>query len=84
MATIAEEILAIVKRLPPEEQRRVLDYAQEREQSIPTVSALPASGTPMSNLLRFAGALPSDVVDEMAEAIQDCERIETDDDDLSF
>jgi len=72
MATIAEEILAIINRLPAAEQRRVLDYAQEREQSIPTVSATPVSGTPMSNLLRFAGALPPDVVDEMAEAIQGC------------
>jgi hypothetical protein len=69
--------------LPPAEQQRVLDYAQEREQSIPTVSTS-VNGTPMSNLLRFAGALPSDVVDSMTEAIQDCERIETEDDNLSF
>jgi hypothetical protein len=79
MATVPEEIQAIVKLLSPDEQRRVLEFARSisRPRGI-DLSSLPRStpppGTPASALPHF------DLSDEDAEAMEraimeDCERI---------
>ena len=81
MATIAEEIGAIVSTLPPDRQQDVLRYIRQLAQATPSLPP----GAPMGNLLRFAGTIPPDVVDEMARAIEEgCETIEPDDDAVSF
>jgi hypothetical protein len=79
MATVPEDIAAILRRLPPAQQQSVLAYARSLEQP----STVPV-GAPMSTLLRFAGALPDDIIADMSQAIEaECERIEPGDD-LSF
>ncbi len=85
MATIAEELLDIIGKLPTEQQQRLLDYARDLAQPRPAPrSALPP-GKPKEAFLAFQSDLPTEVVDEMERAIeQDCERIEPDDHKLSL
>ena len=77
MATIAEEIHTIVERLSPDNQRRVLEFAQELAQTHYTLASLPRTplppGTPGSVLMRFK--LPLEDVEAMERALEDCERI---------
>lgn len=82
MATIPEEIGAIVSSLPPDKQADVLKYVRQLAQ--PT-STLPP-GTPLKALLAFRPTISPEAVDEMEKAIEEgCERIELDDaDQLSF
>jgi len=83
MATIAEEVLDILNRLPPAEQQRVLAYARAQAAQFP--STLLPQGKPVTDFLAFRSSLDPETVDEMARAIEEgCERIEPDDDDLSF
>ena len=78
MATIPEDIAAILDRLPADQQRSVLEYARSLEQSASV------TGAPISTILRFVGTLPDDVIADMTQAIEaECERIEPDDN-LSF
>ena len=80
MATIPEEIHTIVERLSPDYQRRVLKFAQELAQTDYTLASLPGTalppGTPGSVLMRFK--LPLEDTEAMERALEDCERIESD------
>lgn len=80
MATIPEEIVTVLNRLPLDEQRRVLAFAQNLAQSIPAPRSVLPPGMPIQDLLQFLPALPREAIDEMERAInEDCERIEIDD-----
>jgi hypothetical protein len=83
MATTIEEIHAVVDRLSPEKQRRVLEFVHELEKDtdeLEALRALPKSslppGTPGWKLLYFS--IPSEDTAAMEKAIEDCERIDTD------
>ena len=81
MATVPEEIQAIVKHLSPDEQLWVLDFAQRLVQTHSRVRPLPRStpppGTPGKALLGIK--LPLEDVEAMERAImEDCERIDPD------
>ena len=77
MATTPEEIRTIVERLSPDDQKRVLEFAQELAQTDYTFASLPRSvlppGTPGSVLMRFK--LPLEDVEAMERALEDCEII---------
>lgn len=80
MATIAEELHALVDRLSPEQQRRLLELAQTLNQTAqnrpPLPKSTPPPGTPASVLLRLQ--LPIEAAKEMERALEDCERIDPD------
>ncbi len=68
--TIKEEILARLDKLPFEQQRRVLDFAQALVVTLP-------KGVPGESLMRFAGVLDAKTLKEMEEAIEEgCEQID--------
>ena len=76
MATspIIEHIVEQLRRLSPEAQQRVLDFTRELSQP---------KGTPGHELLRMAGAISPDDLDQMQAVIDDpvsgCERLPDDD-----
>ncbi len=72
MATIFEELHEVVEQLSPDNQQRVLEFAQELKQATTSLpkSKLPP-GTPGSVLLRFS--LPLEDAEEMERALEDCE-----------
>jgi hypothetical protein len=82
MATTIEEIDALVRRLPPERQKQVLEFARGLAQPERPLTFQPQTPpmppTPGSALLRFK--LPAEDVDAMERALEDCERIEPDED----
>jgi hypothetical protein len=58
--------------LPPEAQRRVLDFARA------LASARPR-GVPGKHLLKFSGAIPADDLKAISRAIEDgCEQVDAD------
>jgi hypothetical protein len=65
-----DEMIRRLEGLPPEMQRRVLDFAR--------ALALPRPrGIPGPELLRFAGTLTRQDADEMQQAIEPaCERVD--------
>jgi hypothetical protein len=70
--SIKRKLLEQLEALPYEFQRRVLDFAQALALSVP-------KGIPGEQLLRFAGAIPADDLQMMAQAIEaGCERIDWD------
>lgn len=71
-STLPEQIREVVERLSPDDQQRVLEFAQ-----VLTQSRLPA-GTPGSALLRFAGAFSPETIAAMEQALEDSERIDLD------
>ncbi|HLX56701.1 MAG TPA: hypothetical protein VKR83_06730 [Ktedonobacteraceae bacterium] len=84
MATPIEEINKLVERLSPDQQRRVLEYAQNLAQrdrpvrSLPTTPLPPGTpGTALLATLQGIKLLPEDI-DAMERALEDCERIEPD------
>ena len=78
MATVSEEILAITAQLSPDDQRRVLEFAQRlvqthrRDRSLPR--STPPPGTPGKALIGFK--LPLEDIEAMERALEDCERID--------
>ncbi len=80
MATMPEEIRSLVERLSPDLQRQVLKFAKGLARTNRDLVSLPKTplppGTPGPILLRFK--LPSEDVDAMERALEDCERIEPD------
>ncbi len=69
---IKDEIIQQLEALPYESQRRVLDFAKALAMSTPR-------GVKGKDLLRFAGAISEDDLQEMAEAIEEGgEKIDTD------
>jgi hypothetical protein len=70
--SIKRKLLEQLETLPYEFQRRVLDFAQALALSVP-------KGVAGKQLLRFAGALPADDLQMMAQAIEaGCEKVEWD------
>ena len=70
--TIQHELLAYVGQLGSEDQVRVVDFARQLARS-------PIRGTPGKDLLKFAGCIPHEDLEEMKKAIEeDCERIDAD------
>jgi len=78
MATVIEKIHELVEQLPPAQQERVLEFAQELAEMQRFISSLPKTppppGKPGKVLLRFK--LPTEDVEAMRRALEDCERIE--------
>jgi hypothetical protein len=70
MTTIANQIIRELDQLPPELQRRVLDFAQALALSLP-------KGVPGKELLRFAGSIAPEDIAAMEQAIQaGCEKVD--------
>lgn len=71
MATqLIAEVVAQLEVLPPESQRRVLDFARALAISIPR-------GIPGRELLRFAGTISQDDLRLIENAIlRDCEQVD--------
>ena len=70
--TLPEQVLEQLQALPPDHQRRVLDFAR-------ALAAPAPAGVPGKDLLRFAGAIPVDDLKRMAQAIEDgCEQVDAD------
>lgn len=68
------EILDQISRLDVEQQRRVLDFARALE----VASSHDVRGIQGKQLLRFAGAIKSDDLQIMAQAIEkDCEKVDS-------
>ncbi len=85
MATIPEEVTEVLNRLPLDKQQQVLDYARIVEQASSAPRSTLPPGTPFKVLRAFKPTMSREAVDEMERAInEECERIEPDDDDLSF
>ena len=84
MATTIEEIQALVKRMSPDRQKRVLEFARDLVQPERAISSLPKTplppGTSGAALLTtlFNLKLPIEDVEAMEKALEDCERIEPD------
>ena len=80
MASMPEEIRSLVERLSPDLQQQVLKFAKGLARTHKDIAALPKTplppGTPGPTLLRFK--LPSEDVEAMERALEDCERIEPD------
>ena len=67
---VAERIMEQVGKLPLEEQRRVLEFAE-------ALAITKPRGVPGKELLRFAGAIPRDQLKQMSDAIEEgCEQID--------
>jgi hypothetical protein len=80
MATVSEELHALIDRLSMEEQRQVFEYAQRLSQLRQLLLSLPRSSLPRgkpANALLSLG-LPSENAEEMERAVQDCERVDVD------
>jgi hypothetical protein len=70
--SIKRKLLEQLEALPYEFQRRVLDFAQALAVSVP-------KGVPGKQLLRFAGTIPADDLQMMAQAIEvGCEKVDWD------
>jgi hypothetical protein len=69
---IIHEVVEQLKIMPEHLQWQVLEYVQ-------SLVKAKVRGTPGQQLLRFAGAIPSDDLQLMREAIeQDCEQVDID------
>jgi len=74
--SIKAEIMEQVKMLSSEQQERLLEFARLLASS-PRAEAPPLPGTPGSNLLHFAGTIPSEELKQMTGAIEEqCERVD--------
>lgn len=76
MATIAEEVNALLGRMPLDEQRRVLDYARRLANTPPFPRTPLPPGSPPDMLLRITVA--PEVGEAMERALEECERIDID------
>ncbi len=70
--SMQEEILNQIVKLPPEQQRQVLDFARTLQETIPI-------GKPGNALLQFAGAIDeSDLLIMTKEIEEGCEQVNQD------
>lgn len=70
--TIEEQIAAQVAKLPPEDQKRVLAFAE-------ALAATQPKGVPGRDLLRFAGTISEEDAGLMLKAIDEgCEQVHGD------
>jgi hypothetical protein len=71
-ATIEQELSNCLCRLPIEQQRQVLEFAQ-------TLTAPPLQGVRGSTLLQFTGTIDESDLEAMSQAIENgCEGIDAD------
>ena len=71
--SVVDQVIEQLQALPHELQWRVLEFTRALALSAP-------HGVPGQQLLRFAGALPTDDLQLMREAIeQGCEQVDADD-----
>lgn len=76
MATIPEEVSALLERLPLSDQQRVLNYAR-RLVNIPAFPHTPLPpGSPPDVLLRIT--LAPEVGEAIEQALEDCEQVDPD------
>ncbi|NHC34796.1 hypothetical protein [Scytonema millei] len=69
--SILDCVVEQLKDMPENLQQQVLEYAR-------ALAGSKIQGVPGQQLLRFAGALPTDDIHLMREAIeQDCEQVDT-------
>jgi hypothetical protein len=78
MATMAEEINAVVANLAPSDQQRVLNYVRELSQTAALPHTPLPEGTPPEVLLRFT--VSPEVGEAMQQAIEESEQVDMDDD----
>ncbi|HEX5548302.1 MAG TPA: hypothetical protein VFX24_12895 [Ktedonobacterales bacterium] len=76
MATISDEVNALLERMPPSEQQRVLDYARRLANVQPFPHTPLPPGSPPDTLLRITVA--PEVGEAMERALEECERIDID------
>ncbi len=76
MATTAEELHAMIDRLPSRDQARILAYARELEQRKPYPHTPLPPGTPPEVLLRFT--VSPEVGEALEQAFAVSERIDPD------
>ena len=70
--TVKKEILVHLEKMPEPLQRQVLGYIHRLESKT-------TRGEPGRNILGFAGAIPTDDLKSMAEAIENgCEKVDAD------
>ncbi len=73
MSTVLDKVVEQLKLLPQELQWRVYEFTRALATSTPR-------GVAGQQLLRFSGAIPSDELQVMQQAIdQDCERVDSND-----
>ena len=69
MDTLKTELLEQIEKLTPPQQKQVLDFALELTGDLP-------EGTPLKDLLKFAGTIPSEDLEQMKQAIEEgCEQV---------
>lgn len=68
-STIQNDLLKEVLQLPPQLQRKVVEYAHSLTEPVPR-------GISGDKLLRFAGTMTEEEANEMMEAVEDCRRID--------
>lgn len=73
MQLIRARIIEKLQFLPDSALKRVLDFVESLTQK----TAKQPVGVPGKQLLRFAGAIPTEDLEQMARAIEsDCERVD--------
>lgn len=67
--TTIQEIVRRLENLSPGKQRQVLDFVLELSGELP-------AGTPLKELLKFAGTIPLEDLEQMKQAIEEgCEQV---------
>jgi hypothetical protein len=67
---LAEQVMDQLQTLPPEHQRRVLDFAR-------ALAVVTPAGVPGKALVEFVGTIPSNDLKRMAQVIQEgCEQVD--------
>lgn len=76
MATVPEELQSLIERLPPDDLKRVLDYAPTLAK-FATVSAYPFASRLTPDVLLGITVAP-EAGEAMAQTLHDCEQIDPD------
>jgi hypothetical protein len=69
MATLAEEVIDILTRLPPDKQRRALAFVRSLDQAIPAPISTPPPGAPGSSILKYHPKMSLEDAEAMERAI---------------
>ncbi len=80
MSNVLEKIYTLAEKLSPQDQQRALEILEElalSHQEHPSLSKLPP-GTSGKDLLALKFSMSPEDIDAMEKAIEDCERIEPD------
>ena len=69
MENLKTELLEQIEKLTLSQQKQVLDFVLELSGDLP-------EGTPLKELLKFAGTIPSEDLEQMKQAIAEgCEQV---------